>query len=173
MDDKKIENLLNTTYEILLKQNKNIKKSEKELGELEETLSGNDENFFILRGLDEVMAIALQEEKKKYFFKYINDFIWVHGLSDGTKEYTLEKMKENCSEETETIVGNSKYNESSAESRKLGKEMRESFSDEENRIFEIYSDVSTDIESIKSHLFFEAMLQTGAFLKKIEEVTEV
>ena len=52
------------------------------MGELEETLSGNDENFFILRGLDEVMAIALQEEKKKYFFKYINDF---YGMDEGDK----------------------------------------------------------------------------------------
>ena len=69
MDNKKIENLLNITYEMLLKQNKNIKKNEKELGELEETLSGNDENFFILRGLSGAMVSALQEAKKRLFFE--------------------------------------------------------------------------------------------------------
>ncbi|ACZ10749.1 Uncharacterised protein [Sebaldella termitidis] len=173
MDNKKIESLLNITYEILLDQNKNIEKSEKKLSELEETLSGNDENFFILRGLSGSMVSALQETKKDYFLNHINDFIGVNNLSLEIKEYALKKISGNCDDETESIRGNLKYNESSTESKKLEKEMKEKFSGEENTVFEIYLELLVDIQSEENLLFYEAMLQTGAYLNKIEEITEV
>lgn len=173
MDNKKIEGLLDITYGILLGQNKNIQRYEKELKELEETLSESDEDFFILGCLCETMISSLQEAKKKYFFEHIKDFIEVHNLSKEMKEYALKKLEENCNDETESIGDNSAYKECSADSRKLEKEMRENFSDEEKPIFEIYLNVLVEIESEESHLFYEAMLQTGAYLNKIKEITGV
>jgi hypothetical protein len=165
MDDKKIANLLNATYEKLLKQNKNIKRCEKKLKDLEKILSGNCKNFFDLNALNETMILALVEANKKYFFKYSDDFIHVHSLSDKTKEYTLEKMKEDCSDVTESTDENLKYIERSKEAMKLEKEMKKKFSDEKKAIFEIYLDLLAEIQGAKIVLFYEGMLQTGAYLK--------
>ena len=89
------------------------------------------------------------------------------------KEYALKKIAGNCDDVTESIGENLKYNESCAESRKMEKEMREIFSNEENAVFEIYLELLVDIQSEENLLFYEAMLQTGAYLNKIEEITEV
>ena len=119
------------------------------------------------------MVLALQEAKKEYFLNNINDFIGVNNLSEGIKEYALKKIAGNCDDVTESIGENLKYNESCAESRKMEKEMREIFSNEENAVFEIYLELLVDIQSEENLLFYEAMLQTGAYLNKIEEITEV
>ena len=173
MENKKIENLLDITYKILLEQNKDIKRYTKEKNEVLNSLDEENDNFFQLEVLSEKMVNSLLEEKKDYFFRHIKDFIVVHGLSEEIREHTLKKLEENCSDETDCINENSVYKECSADSIRIEEKMKRKFSDEEKAIFEIYSDVSADIESMKSHLFYEAMLQTGAFLKKIEEVTEV
>ena len=122
--------------------------------------------------VDNELTDSLLKEKKDYFFKHTNNFIGIHILSGKIKDYVMKKLNEDCYDETESITKNIVYNECMEKTRKLEGKIRSNFSDEKNEKFTSYLDLLTDITGEKTCLFYEAMLQTGAYLNKIKEITE-
>ena len=169
MKNEDIENLLDITYKIVCEENRDIEQFENKVKKMEEILDIKSDMLFQIEKLNEKMTDSLITKKKEYFVKNIDDFMGISALSPKMRGFLTEKIALDYNNKEKFIKNNKIYEVCCYEFDKVIIKVNEILENEKKEYFDHFLKLQTEIEKTKTNLFFDAMLISGFYLRKIED----
>ena len=168
MGNKEIENLLEDNYKELCEKSEELKQAISEKMKVEETMLGGKEKIIELNNLEEKVNDIFRARKKKFFLNNLKNFINLNRLSRKYRKRVVNEISNEYFHTTNNMLKNEEFLILYKKLLKVENKIKEFFPEH----FFVFDEVSANVISAKDNLLFEAMLETGAYLNKIKEITE-